>query len=160
MSNDDRALRTNLTELLNGGGAHADYGKALESLPFNLQGVKPTNAPHTPWQLLEHMRITLHDLVDFCTNPEYLAANWPDDYWPANAAPASANDWDDSVRAFRADLKEFEKFIQDEAGNLYSAIPWGDGQTIFREILLAADHNSYHLGQLILVRQQLGAWKP
>jgi uncharacterized damage-inducible protein DinB len=159
MTVDDRALRTHLTELLSGAGAHADYAESLENLPFKLQGAKPAGAPHTPWQLLEHMRISIHDLLDFSTNSNYLAPNWPADYWPSSDAPASESDWEHSVRAFRADLKEFEKLIHDDESNLYAPIPWGDGQTIFREVLLAADHNSYHLGQLILLRQQLGAWK-
>jgi uncharacterized damage-inducible protein DinB len=158
MPTDDRILRDHLLELLRGGNAHADFNTALKNFPEKMRGKKPDGAPYSAWQLLEHMRIAQHDILDFCINSNYLAPKWPDDYWPKNDAPETAEQWDASVKAFHADLKELEKLVHGEPGNLYAKIPWGDGQTILRELLLVADHNAYHLGQIVLVRKLLDAW--
>ena len=159
MANEDLALRDSLLELIRGGSAHATVAAAVEDFPAELRGTKPPGAPHTGWQLLEHLRFALGDLLKFCTDPEYLEPKFPDDYWPTSAAPPSADAWDQSVAAFKADLGAFEALIKDPVSNLYAEIPWGDGQTLLREVLLAADHTSYHLGQLVFLRRQLSAWK-
>lgn len=158
MPADDRALRDQLLEFLRAGSAHADAGTALDDFPPALYGAKPAGAPHSGWQLLEHIRFTLHDLLDFCTNSEYLAPKWPDAYWPKEDAPASPEEWKASLKVVKEDLAEFEKLIQNPESNLYAQIPWGEGQTMLREVLLAGDHTSYHLGQLVMLRKQLGAW--
>ena len=121
-----------------------------------MRGAKAAGLPHTPWQLLEHMRIAQWDILDFCRNPQYESRAWPEDYWPKNAAPR-AGEWEKSVRRFRADLAALRKLVSQT--DLHAPIPWGAGQTILREALLVADHNSYHLGQLVLVRKALNAWK-
>lgn len=159
MPTEDHALRDQLLEFLRGGSAHADAGTALDDFPPALQGKKPEGAPHSGWQLLEHVRFSVHDLLDFCTDSEYLAPKWPDDYWPKEDTPASPEAWNESVKALKEDLAEFEKLIQNPESNLYAQIPWGDGQTLLREVLLAGDHTSYHLGQIVMLRKQLAAWE-
>lgn len=159
MPTDDRVLRDQLVESMTGGIAHADLATVVDDFPEKLYGKKPEGSPHTPWQLLEHIRITLNDLLVFSTDPNYVAPTWPDDYWPSSEAPASKEDWKKSVKALKADMAEFEKLVQNPESNLYAKIPWGDGQTLLREALLAIAHNSYHLGQLVTIRKQLGAWK-
>jgi uncharacterized damage-inducible protein DinB len=146
--------------LLRGGSAHIDVFAALKDFPPKLYGAKPENAPHSAWQLLEHMRMALRDLWDFSTNAEYVEKNWPDDYWPESAAPPSKQAWDSSVKALKEDLAAFEKLVKNPKSNLYAQIPWGkEKQTLLREVLLAADHNSYHVGQLVLLRRLLGTWE-
>ncbi len=159
MPTDDRVLRDHLLEFMRGGSAHVDLATVLDDFPEKLQGSKPENAPFTPWQLLEHMRFTVNDLLIFSTDPKYIAPKWPDEYWPAKDTPASPGDWQKSVKALKADLTAFEKLLQDPDLNLYAKIPWGDGQTLLREILLVCDHTSYHLGEMVLLRRELGAWK-
>jgi hypothetical protein len=160
MQTEDRELRNHLLELLRGRSAHVDLSTALKDFPKELYGVRPENAPHSGWELVEHIRFTLHDLLDFTTNAKYLEPAWPDDYWPKSPAPPSPEAWAQSTRAIKEDLKAFEELIQDPKSNLYAEIPWAkDGQTLLREILLAADHTSYHLGELVLLRRLLGAWK-
>lgn len=159
MPDADRVIRKALLEFLRGGNAHADVENAVEDFPPALYGEKPAGAPHTAWQLLEHIRITLDDLLDFCTNPEYRERKWPDTYWPKGDAPESAEDWKESVKDLKSGLKKFEKLLEDPAVELYAKIPWGKHQTILREVLLAGDHTSYHVGQLVMLRKQLGAWK-
>jgi uncharacterized damage-inducible protein DinB len=153
-----RLLREQLHELMCSGNAHADIDTVLGSFPIQLAGKRPANTPYTIWQLLEHMRLTVHDLLEFSTNSEYLAPRWPEDYWPSTEAPKTAEEWDFSVKALKADCKAIAKLATDSESNLYAQIPWGQGQTLLREILLAADHTSYHLGQIVLLRKQLGAW--
>jgi hypothetical protein len=160
MSKQDKALREQLVALLRGGNAHVDVNSALDGLPANLYGAKPNQSPHSAWELLEHMRIALHDLLDFSTKPEYTEPAWPDDYWPNSSEPSSEAAWRASVEALKQDLKAFEDLIQDPESNLYAEIPWAtDHQTLLREVLLAADHTSYHTGELVLLRRMLGAWK-
>ena len=158
-NSDDRALRAQLVEFLRGESAHAGLKSVLDDFPADLRGKKPKGSPHSAWQLLEHIRIALHDLYDFSANSNYVAPKWPDDYWPKEDAPPSAAAWDASVRAVKKDVVDFEKLIGEPESNLYATIPWGDGQTLLREVLLAGQHTSYHLGQLVLLRRELGAWK-
>ena len=155
----DKALRTHLLEFLRGGSAHADAATAFADVPASAYAAKPNGAPYSSWQLLEHIRFTLHDLLEFCKNPEYVAPDWPADYWPKEDGPADEKSWKQSTQAFSKNLTAFEELVEDPETDLYARIPWGDGQTILREVLLAGDHNSYHLGQLILIRKQLGDWK-
>jgi len=108
--------------------------------------------------LLEHLRIAQWDILDFSRNPNYESRKWPDDYWPATPAPTSDAAWNESIEAFRADLKAMCDLVEDKSTDLFANIPHGDGQTILREALLVADHNAYHVGQLVLVRRLLGAW--
>jgi hypothetical protein len=156
---EDSVLRNQLLELLRGGSAHADLDTCVDGLQPQFFGSKPNGAPHSAWELLEHLRFTLHDLLVFSTDSHYLAPKWPDDYWPTEEAPESSEQWQASVNAIKADLAEFEELIRNPATNLFAKIPWGEGQTFLREVLLAADHNSYHLGQLAMLRKQLGAWE-
>lgn len=155
---DDRELRRHLVEFLRGGSAQAELKTVLDDFPAELRGSKPTGSPHSAWQLLEHIRLALHDLLDFSTNSHYLGMKWPDDYWPKDDAPPSGSAWDTSVKAVKKDIADFEKLIGEPESNLYATIPWGNGQTLLREVLLAGQHTSYHVGQLVLLRRELGAW--
>ncbi len=150
-------LRKHVLELLRGKGAHLSFDDAVAGFPTELRGIKPTGAPHTPWQLLEHLRIAQWDMLDFSRNPAYREMKWPDDYWPQTPAPPDAAAWDHSVQQFRHDLKAMEDLIVRPEVDLTARIPHGKGQTILREALLVADHNSYHLGQLVFVRKMLEA---
>lgn len=156
---EDRALRAQLVEFLRGESAHAGLKSVVDDYPAELRGRRPKRSPHSAWQLLEHIRIALHDLLEFSTNSNYLAPKWPDNYWPKEEAPPSNDAWDASVKAVKKDVADFEKLIGNPESNLYATIPWGDGQTLLREVLLAGQHTSYHLGQLVLLRRELGAWK-
>ncbi|HET8668915.1 MAG TPA: DinB family protein [Terriglobales bacterium] len=155
----DSALRDHVLYLLGGGGAHADFDKAIQGLEKKFRGAKAANIPHTPWRLLEHMRLAQEDIVDFCINPEYRERAFPDGYWPRSEAPESDTAWEQSVRQFRHDLKRMHDLVADPQRDLFAPIPWGDGQTLLREALLVADHNAYHLGELITVRRAIGAWQ-
>lgn len=154
----DRLLREHVTKLLNWEDAHAGYDTAVADLDENLRGVIPSGFPHSSWQLIEHLRITQHDILDFCSNADYVELNHPQDYWPASAAPPSAAAWEESIASFRRDRKALQKLASDPAVNLHERIPHGTGQTYLRELLLVADHNAYHVGQVVAVRRCLGAW--
>ena len=158
MSNEAQ-LRQHLVKLLTGSEAHADFEAAIKGLPADLRGKTPAGAEHSPWQLVEHLRIAQWDILDFSRNPEYKAPKWPEEYWPSTAAPPSDKAWHNSIKGIREDLKTMCDLVSDPATDLYAKIPHGDGQTILREALLVADHNAYHVGQLILVRRLLGAWR-
>jgi uncharacterized damage-inducible protein DinB len=153
----DSALRQHLVELLRGGSAHAKFEDAVANWPEELRGKRASNFPHTAWQLLEHMRIAQHDILDFSRNSKYEEMSFPDDYWPKQDVPLDAAAWDRSIAAFQRDLKEVEELVSSST-DLYAQIPWGSGQTVLREALLVADHNAYHLGQLVALRRALGAW--
>ena len=159
MSSDDHILRKQLIPFLRGQGAHADFASAVKDFPTEHYATRPTGCPHSAWQLVQHIRFTLHDLLDFCTNSNYTAPAWPADYWPKDAAPPSAEAWREAITAVQQDIEAFEHLTGDPASNLYAEIPWGDGQNLLREILLAIDHTSYHTGQVITIRQFLGIWK-
>jgi hypothetical protein len=153
-------LRKQLAAFIDFGEAHASSDAAMADLDHALQGKRPAGLPHSPWELLEHLRITQHDIYEFCVNPKYKEMKWPDDYWPKSPAPPSADSWKDSVAAFRAERDAFRALAEDPKIDLFAKIPHGDGQTYLREILLVQDHLSYHLGQLVFVRRLLGAWPP
>jgi hypothetical protein len=154
-----RFMREQLLELLQGGGAHLTFDKAVKGLEPRLRGAKPKGQPHTPWRLVEHMRIAQRDILEFCRDARHVSPNWPDDYWPADNAPKSSAQWDRSVKSFRADLKAIQKMVKDPDTELLAPLPHGQGQTLFREAMLVADHNAYHLGQLVLIRRIIGSWK-
>jgi len=154
----DQSLREHLLYLLQGGGAHLDFEAACADVPEEQRGAKPPGVPHTPWRLLEHMRIAQWDILEFCRNPRHASPPYPDGYWPKGDAPPDAQAWERSVEAFAADLQALQDLVSDPSTDLFARIPHGDGQTILREVLLVADHNSYHLGQLVVVRRALGAW--
>ena len=155
----EKALRQQIIDLLTKENAHAGFDSAIKDLPPNLRGQRPKGVEHSPWEILEHMRIAQEDIVDFSVNPNYKALAWPEEYWPKTPAPPSDADWDSSVERFRGDLKKMCDLVANDATDLFQKIPHGDGQTILREALLIADHNAYHLGELVLVRRLLGAWK-
>ena len=153
-----QALRKHLVDLLASSLAHATFDAAVRDLPAPLRGKKVRGAPHTAWQLLEHLRIAQWDILEFSRNPKHVSPKWPDGYWPEKAAPPDDAAWDKSVRRFRADLKAMQKLVADPASDLFTPFAHGDGQTLLREALLVADHNAYHIGQLVLLRRLLGAW--
>jgi hypothetical protein len=155
----EKALREHLVSLLTGGNAHATFDAAVKNLPVALRGKRPKGAEHSPWEILEHLRIAQWDILDFSRNPQYQHLPWPEGYWPKTAAPPDAKAWDKSVRAFRKDLEAMCALVEDSSTDLFAKISHGDGQTILREALLVADHNAYHVGELVLVRRLLGAWK-
>jgi hypothetical protein len=152
----DADLRKHVIALLEGGSAHITFVDALQGFPVERAGVRPNHSPHSAWELLEHLRIAQEDIVVFSESGDYVQPKWPDDYWPKSAAPKSAREWETSVEAVRRDLARFIKLLNDPARDLFEPFPWGDGQTLLREALLIADHNSYHLGQLMLLRRMLG----
>jgi uncharacterized damage-inducible protein DinB len=152
------ALREQLARVLSWGDAHAGFDKAVDGLAPNLRGVRVKGFPHSAWELLEHLRLAQFDILDFCRNPNYHELKWPDDYWPKSPEPPSETAWDDAIAAFRKDRREMQALAADESVDLFAKIPHGTGQTILREILLVADHNAYHVGQIVMLRQQLGAW--
>ncbi len=153
------ALRQHILDLLRGRNAHADFDAVVADFPSRLRGVKPPGAPHTAWQLLEHMRIAQSDILEFSRNGKHKSPPWPEGYWPKTEAPPKAAAWNNSLRSFRADWKAMAKLVADKKTDLFAQIPHGTGQTILREALLIADHNSYHLGQMLLLRRLLGTWK-
>jgi len=155
----DKALREQIRKMLAWEDAHVGLERSLEDLPAELRGQTPAGAPYSAWQLLEHLRISQHDILDFCVNPEYEEMKWPDEYWPKSPAPSSAKEWDDSISQFKKDRKALEDLAMDASIDLFATIPHGSGQTYLRELLLVADHNAYHIGQLVVVRRLLGAWK-
>ena len=154
----DQHLRQNLLYLIRGGGAHAKFDDAVRSLPPNLRSKKPSNFPHSPWMLLEHLRIAQWDIVEFSRNAKHVSPKWPEGYWPKTPVPPSDTAWAKSIQKFRADQKALLDLVANPKTDLFAKIPWGDGQTILREALLVADHNAYHIAQLIDVRRLLGAW--
>ena len=150
-------LRKQLVDLLRMEGAHLEFDSAVAGFPAKLRGAKPHGAPHAAWQLLEHMRLAQEDILDFSRHPQYREKRFPDDYWPATEAPPDAAAWDRSIERFQKDLEEMKKLVADPKQDLTARIPHGDGQTLLREALLVADHNSYHLGQLVFLRKMLEA---
>jgi hypothetical protein len=155
----DKRLRQQLATFIDWHEAHADLSSAVKGFPVELRGRVPEGFPHSAWQLLEHIRIALSDIVEFCRDTRHKSPSWPDGYWPKAPAPPSDDAWEESVKAIRASLEAMRKLIQDPKQDLFAPLPGGSGQTLLREVLLAADHNGYHLGQLVLVRRALGTWE-
>jgi hypothetical protein len=154
------SLRKELDRLLAGKGAHADFEAAVADFPARLRGAKPEGAPsHTAWELLEHLRIAQWDMLEFSRDSKHVSPAWPAGYWPENAEPGSAEEWERSVKAFRRDLNAMRKLVADPKSDLFTPIEHGEGQTLLREAMQMADHNAYHVGELIYLRRLLGAWK-
>ncbi len=154
-------LRAQLLALLAGGQAHADFEKVVDGMPNEMRGERPEHVPYSAWQLLEHLRITQRDILEFSTNREgkgYKELEWPAEYWPKESAPATDAAWDQTVADIRRDQKAFEALLTAEDADLVMPFPWGDGQNLLREALLLADHVAYHLGELVLLRRLLKAW--
>jgi DinB family protein len=158
-TNDDKSLREHLLYLLKGGGAHAGFDNVIKGLPAAMRGKKPAGAAHSLWEILEHMRLAQSDILEFSRDPKHVSPDWPGGYWPKTQAPPNNAAWSNSVKAFRTDLEAMCQLVRRKSTDLYARIPHGDGQTILREALLIADHNAYHLGEMVLVRRLLGSWK-
>ena len=154
----DASLRQHLIELLKGGNAHVGFLDALENIPRRKRGAYAKGLPHTAWQLLEHLRIAQWDILEFSRNPKHTSPDFPVGYWPSTPAPHDDAAWNKSVRSFRRDQRAMMRLISNRRANLHAPFPWGDGQTLLREALLAADHNAYHLAQLVDLRRALGIW--
>jgi hypothetical protein len=152
----DKTLREHLARLLEGKGAHLELQAALSQYPESIAGSRVPGVSHTPWRLLEHMRIAQSDILEFSRKPDHVSPSYPDGYWPETDSPPTASAWAQSVESFLADLEAMRRLVMDPATDLFAPIPWGDGQTVLREALVLADHNSYHLGQLILIGKVLG----
>lgn len=154
----DSALREHIVNLLSGRGAHVDFDRAIEGLPVEARGKRPDGAEHSPWEILEHMRIAQWDILAFCRNPDHVSPDWPAGYWPESSAPPNEAAWSKSVTAFRADLEAMMDLVKNPRTDLFTPVPHGDGQTPLREALLVADHNAYHLGEYVVVRRLLSVW--
>lgn len=154
-----QSLRDHLLELLKGGHAHLRLDKALAGLPPELRGAKASGLPHTLWQLLEHLRIAQWDILEFSRDEKHVSPEWPAGYWPKTEAPPDNAAWEKSLESFQRDLQAMQDLVADPKTDLYAKLPWGDSQTVLREAMMLADHNAYHLGQIVSVRQALGAWE-
>jgi hypothetical protein len=154
----DHSLRQQLLVLLKGGNAHARFEEVVAGIPANLRGKRAPGLPHSPWMLLEHLRLAQRDILEFSRNKKHVSPDWPAGYWPRAEAPPTTAAWNTSIRRFRNDLKAMQNLVASPKTDLHARIPWGEGQTILREALLVADHNAYHLAQLVDVRRLLGAW--
>lgn len=147
----DKAIREHVLELLEGKSAHIDTESGLDGFPLDKINKNVDGSPHTAWQLLEHIRIAQWDILDFSRNPNYKEMKWPDDYWPKEHG--TSDRWNESVKLVLKELQEIRDLVADDKTDLFAKIPWGSGQTILREALLIADHNAYHLGQIVLLRR-------
>lgn len=155
----DKLLRQQLAKTLDWNEAHADLSAAVTDLPAKLRGEVPKGLSHSAWQLLEHIRLALCDILEFSRNAKHKSPKWPEGYWPKAAAPPSDKAWNESVNSILSMQEELRALVQNSANDLFKPLPHGDGQTLLREVLLAADHGAYHLGQLVMVRKALDAWK-
>ena len=151
----DKYLRDQLVELLVKENAHVMFGDVLEDFPPEHRGIKPDGAPYTPWQLLEHIRIALRDVLEYSRKADHVSPDWPAGYWPESEAPPHARSWAESVARFKTDLTEFIDLIRDGSEDPTEKFPWSNGHTLVREVFIIAKHNSYHLGQLVLLKKQL-----
>jgi hypothetical protein len=155
---DEKLLRDYLRRVLTWHEAHVDWMKVVSGVPEKLRGKRPKGAEHSLWELLEHMRLATWDILEFCRDDKHASPKWPEGYWPKKPAPPNPGAWDKSVHALQKDLEAMGRLVADPKTDLLAPIPHGDGQTILREVLLLADHNAYHLGQLVIVRRLLGCW--
>ena len=155
---DQKTLKEQVLYLLRGGGAHLSFDEGIEGLPPTHRAAKPSGVPHSPWRLLEHMRRTQRDIVDFVRDPGYVSPEWPAGYWPPTDGPVDDEEWEASLAAFRTDLVTVQELVADPAADLLMPLPHAPDYTLLREALLVADHNAYHLGELVVVRRALGVW--
>jgi hypothetical protein len=158
-ANPDAALRKHLIELLNGGSAHVTMADAVADFAAEKRGAYANGLEHTGWQLLEHIRITQWDILEFSRNPKHVSPDFPEGYWPKTPGPGDDAKWTKSVQSVASDLRAMIRLVTNPRTDLHAAFPWGDGQTLLREALLLADHNAYHVGQLVDLRRALGIWK-
>lgn len=154
----DKTVRSLLLEQLEGRNAHVDFNQAVQGLTFKQAGIRVEGIPHTIWELVEHIRIGQHDILEFCKNSEYEALDWPDDYWPEKSKPESKEQFEKSVQEVQDGIEEMCELIRNPQNNLQEPFTYGDGQTLFREAMLIVDHNAYHIGQIVLIRRLLGSW--
>jgi uncharacterized damage-inducible protein DinB len=154
----DQDLREHLLKLLSTGSAHLGFDEAIEDLPAELRGKKAPGIAHTVWQLIEHLRIAQEDILEFSRRADYVSPPWPEGYWPEAEAPSSEEEWEQSVESFHRGLRAMKDLVSEPATDLFAKLTWGTGQTILRQAMLVADHNAYHVGQIVTVRQALGAW--
>ena len=160
MGQDNRNLIVEeLISLIEKGNAHASFEDVIDGIPLDLLTVIPENLPYGIWGLVEHIRITQRDILKFCKEPGHVSPKWPEEYWPDTQAEVTREQWEDTLRNIRKDREEFFELLRDENTSLYTPFSYGDGQSIFREALLIADHNSYHMGEIIVVRRLLDDWK-
>jgi DinB family protein len=155
----DTSLREHLVKLLEGGQAHVTFDAAVKGVPVALRGKRPKGSEHSLWEILEHMRIAQWDILEFSRDAKHVSPPWPGGYWPKTKAPPDAQAWNKCIRTFNADLDAMRKLVAATTTDLHAPLAHGDGQTILREALLVADHNAYHLGEFVLVRRLLSAWK-
>src|SRR6201996_6907732 len=158
-TNESSRLRKMIVDAMSGHHAHIDLDSTIEDFPVELRGVKASGAPHTAWQLLEHMRIAQWDILEFSRDPKHKSPKWPDEYWPLNPAPVHADDWKKSVEQVVSDRKAFTDLLHTAGDDIYTPFPYGDGQSLFREAVLIVDHTSYHTGEIIILRRLLRDWK-
>jgi hypothetical protein len=156
--NNDASLRKHLLSLLVNGEAHANFETAVRGMPAALRGKRPANSPHSPWEILEHMRIVQWDILEYIRDTKHVSPEFPAGYWPTAAEPPDEHAWEKTAAAFRADLKGLTSLLENPSTDLFATIPGSEDHTILRELLLVADHNAYHLGELVLLRRLLGAW--
>ena len=154
----DKALRAQLVKLLDFEEAHVGFDKAVKGIPARMRGQLPQGTEHSLWQLVEHLRIAQADILEFCRTAKYKEKKWPDDYWPKTLGPRGAADWTRAIAGYRADRTALQRLVADAKIDVLAAIPHGTGQTYLREILLVADHNAYHIGQIVALRRRLGIW--
>lgn len=150
-------LRSQVLDAMRGHQAHLDFETAVDAFPVDWRGLKPHGAPHTAWQLLEHIRISLNDILEFSRSAAHQSPQWPEGYWPKTYRPPSEAAWDSSVASIRGDMASMNSLISNPSADLFAAFPWGDGQNLLREALLVASHNSYHIGQLVFLRKLIEA---
>ena len=159
MKGKKKELVKQLSDLILKGHAHASLDDALDNVPAKIRGVVPDKLPYSIWQLAEHIRLAQWDILDFSRNPNYKEMKWPDDYWPKKKAPKDAAEWEKTIKQIKKDRKEFIALLENEEADLYTPFAHGSGQNLLREALLIADHNSNHVGEIIVIRRLLGAWK-
>lgn len=156
----DSAVRSQVVALLRGGNAHMPFDEAVADFPMDSINTVIPNGSYTPWHILEHLRFTQWDILEFMVNPRYHEPKWPVEYWPSPEATATPEQWRQTIDAFRADLARLVHMAEDPSIDLHAPIPWGDGQTPLREYLVVADHNAYHVGEFAILRQVMGTWPP
>ena len=154
----DKIVREHLLSLLDGGNAHIKFENVVKDFPVSNINSEVSDVPYSPWRLVEHIRIAQWDILDFMRNPKYKEMEWPKDYWPAKDKKATKKDWEKSIAMLNSDTKELREIVGNPKTDLYGKIPHGTGQTVLREILLIADHNAYHLGELVLIKRAMGVW--
>ena len=158
-STNEKVLVKNLIDLIEKENAHASLAAALKDIPFKLLGEKIHGLPYSIWQLAEHIRIAQWDIMEFSKSAKHKSPDWPDDYWPKEVAPASEKEWEKCIEQIKKDRKEFVELLNNAGDDLYKPFEHGDGQSLLKEALVIADHNSYHTGEIIMLRRLLNAWK-